>query len=61
MLSKFLVLTPVITKSDKITSLDLFESFLKNLLQNVTNIKNFTSFKTVITKCERYYKVAQNL
>ena len=61
MLSKFLILTAVITKGDKITSLKLFESFLKNLLQNVTNINNFTSFKTVITKFDRYYKVAQNL
>ena len=61
MLSKFLVLTAVITKGDKITSLKLFESFLKNLLQNVTNINNFTSFKTVITKFDRYYKVTQNL
>ena len=49
MLSKFFVSTAFITKCGKITSLTLFGSFWKNLLQRGTNRKNFTNFKTIIT------------
>ena len=73
-LSKFFLITVFMTVGDKMTSLTLW-SFLKNLLQSVTNgvlksDKKFHEFKSnhykklwqkVITKFDRYYKVRQNL
>ena len=53
MLYKFFLLTAFTTKYDTITLLTLSGSFLKILLQSVTNRESFTNFQTVITKCDK--------
>ena len=59
MLSKFFVITVLITESDKTTSLTLSGFFRKSLLQCLTNRESFTNSKTIITKCDK--KLSQSV
>ena len=51
--SKVFIITTFITKCDKITPLTLVGPFWKKLSQSVRIRGSFTSFKIVITKCDK--------